>query len=218
MKVPAKEQRGGFVMGLVVGLLLGLALALGVALYITKVPIPFIDKVPQRTTEQDNAELERNRNWDPNGPLAGKVPPRVAAPGASGTVAGTVAGGGTLPPGIASAPLPPPGVVTGGVPSARPPLRDQAAAPAAAGSAAAAAADPFVYFVQAGAYTRSEEAEQQRARLALMGQVARITERELVGRTVYRVRMGPYGTATELADARKTLSANGLQAMAIKVK
>ncbi|MGS0756579.1 hypothetical protein ACVBEH_19240, partial [Roseateles sp. GG27B] len=33
--------------GLIVGLLLGLAVALGVALYITKVPIPFINKVPQ---------------------------------------------------------------------------------------------------------------------------------------------------------------------------
>ena len=42
-------QRGGFMLGLVVGLLVGLVLALGVALYITKAPVPFIDKVPQRT-------------------------------------------------------------------------------------------------------------------------------------------------------------------------
>ena len=48
-----KMQRGGFVLGMVVGLLIGLALALGVALYVTKVPVPFIDKVPQRTAEQD---------------------------------------------------------------------------------------------------------------------------------------------------------------------
>ncbi|MBE0547339.1 MAG: hypothetical protein IH627_06755, partial [Rubrivivax sp.] len=73
------RQRGGFVMGLVVGLLAGLALALGVALYITKAPVPFINKVPQRTAEQDSAEAERNRNWDPNGPLAGKGLPRPLA-------------------------------------------------------------------------------------------------------------------------------------------
>ena len=79
MKVPAAGQRGGFVMGLVVGLLLGLALALGVALYITKAPVPFINKVPQRTAEQDNAEIERNRNWDPNGALGTRPVPRVAA-------------------------------------------------------------------------------------------------------------------------------------------
>ena len=59
-------QRGGFALGLVAGLLMGLALALGVALYITKAPIPFINKVPQRTAEQDTAEIERNRHWDPN--------------------------------------------------------------------------------------------------------------------------------------------------------
>ena len=54
-------QRGGFVMGMVAGLLIGLALALGVALYITKAPIPFINKVPQRTVAQDTAETERNK-------------------------------------------------------------------------------------------------------------------------------------------------------------
>ena len=61
------SQRGGFAMGLVAGLLIGLALALGVALYITKAPNPFVNKVPQRTAEQDSAETERNRNWDPKG-------------------------------------------------------------------------------------------------------------------------------------------------------
>ena len=73
------SQRGGFVMGLVVGLLIGLAVALGVALYITKAPIPFINKVPQRTADQDTAEAERNRNWDPNAPLGGKPVARPAS-------------------------------------------------------------------------------------------------------------------------------------------
>ena len=68
------SQRGGFFLGMIVGLLIGLALALGVALYITKVPLPFIDKVPQRTAEQDAAEAEKNKNWDPNSPLYGKNP------------------------------------------------------------------------------------------------------------------------------------------------
>jgi hypothetical protein len=41
-------QRGGTTMGVIVGLLVGLALALAVALYVTKVPVPFVNKVPQR--------------------------------------------------------------------------------------------------------------------------------------------------------------------------
>ncbi|HKX93944.1 MAG TPA: hypothetical protein VJM48_04510, partial [Methylibium sp.] len=72
-------QRGGFFIGLVVGVLVGLLTALGVALYVTKVPVPFIDKVPQRTAEQDAAEAEKNKHWDPNAPLVGKSPARAGA-------------------------------------------------------------------------------------------------------------------------------------------
>lgn len=77
-KPAGKSQKGGFVLGLIVGLLVGLAVALGVALYITKVPIPFVNKVPQRTAEQDAAEAERNKNWDPNAPWRAR-PPAVPA-------------------------------------------------------------------------------------------------------------------------------------------
>ena len=75
-------QRGGFITGLVVGLLVGLGVALAVALYVTKTPVPFIDKLPQRTAEQDAAEAEKNKNWDPNAPLAGKNPARPPGPAA----------------------------------------------------------------------------------------------------------------------------------------
>ena len=69
-------ERGGLLLGLVFGLLLGLGIALAVALYVTKAPIPFVNKVPPRTAEQDAAEAARNRNWDPNAPLAPRTPAR----------------------------------------------------------------------------------------------------------------------------------------------
>lgn len=193
--VRRRPQRGGFVMGLVVGLLIGLALALGVALYITKAPIPFINKVPQRTVEQDNAEVERNRSWDPNALLVGKAarPASGAAPAAS--AAATVPG---LPPGTVLPPL------SGTAASAaRPPARDPAAILAGAATPAVPGkpgVDAFAYYVQAGAYTRSDDAEQQRARLAMLGQQSKVTEREQAGRTVYRVRLGPFPTR-EAADS-----------------
>jgi len=207
-------QRGGFVMGLVVGLLAGLALALGVALYITKAPVPFINKVPQRTAEQDTAEAERNRNWDPNGPLGGKWVPRPAAAVASGTVAAAASSPAAVPPAppVAAAP-------------AKAPARDPAAVPSGSSTAAAPAAGPatppvdaFVYFVQAGAYTRNEDAEQQRARLALMGQSARITEREQVGRTVYRVRLGPFPTREEADTLLGQLQEQRVDAQIVRVE
>ena len=83
----AKHQRGGFAMGLIVGLLIGLALALGVALYIAKVPSPFHDKVPHRSPEQDAAEAEKLKNWDPNAGLGGKPVTRPAGPGSASQAA-----------------------------------------------------------------------------------------------------------------------------------
>jgi cell division protein FtsN len=174
-----KNQRGGFALGVVVGLLVGLALALGVALYITKVPVPFIDKVPQRTAEQDAAEAEKNRHWDPNAPLASKGGGRVALPASA--------------PGAASGGLPgllPPPPMTGA--SAALAAASAAAPRSASGVSAKGAGDPFVYFIQVGAFARPDEAEQLRAKLALSGLTARITEREQSGRIMYRVRLGPY--------------------------
>ncbi len=216
-------ERGGFVMGLVVGLLVGLALALGVALYITKAPVPFINKVPQRTAEQDSAETERNRNWDPNGALGAKPLPRVASPSASSAAAGAA----PLPQAAAPVAAASTAAVTAAVPPpAKPAPRDPAAGLATGSGAAtpatlrpgASAPDPFFYFVQAGAYTRSEEAEQQRARLALMGQTARITEREQVGRTVYRVRVGPLPTREEAAALQGQLQDQSVDSQIVRVE
>lgn len=74
------------------------------------------------------------------------------------------------------------------------------------------------YLLQAGAFQASGQAEELKARIALLGLGARVESAEIGGKTVYRVRMGPYGTASDLADAKRKLSAGGLQAMAIKVK
>jgi cell division protein FtsN len=208
------SQRGGFVLGLVVGLLIGLALALSVALYITKAPVPFINKVPQRTAEQDTAEAERNRDWDPNAPLGGRAGPRVSSPGLPPAGASASAGlGGVLPPGIAPVPSAaaperrdPAAILSGAAvpapPAAARPLPGEASPSSALPPGAAPAEDPFEYYVQAGAYTRAEDAEQQRARLAMMGLEARVLEREQSGRVVYRVRLGPY-TERDAADAQQ---------------
>ncbi len=201
-------QRGGFAVGLVIGLLLGLALALGVALYVTKVPIPFMNKVPQRSPGQDAAEAEKNKNWDPNAPLVGKSASRPAA-SASGAVAPAVAP--TLPPPVTTEPA-----------AARDPaaiLADRpAAAPPRVRPSATAGLDPFTYLVQAGAYGRAEDAEQQRARLALMGITAKVTEREQAGRTMYRVRVGPFDKKEDADAVKEKLGGSGVEAALVRVQ
>jgi cell division protein FtsN len=200
-----KAQRGGFLVGLVIGLLIGLALALGVALYVTKVPVPFVNKVPQRTAEQDNAEAERNKNWDPNAALGGKAPARQSGTGA----APAEPAGATRPVTTVAPPAP--------ASAARP-----GALPAPAASSAAKAtkpgADPMIYFAQAGAYTRADDAEAQRAKLALLGLNAKISEREQSGRTIYRVRIGPFDTRPQADAALGTLQAAGVESSLVRVE
>lgn len=200
------RQGGGFMTGLIIGLLIGLAIALGVALYVAKVPVPFLDKVPQRTAEQDLAEQEKNKNWQPNAPLAGKNPARpVAVPAAPASQADESAS--------AAAPTArdPASILAGG------------AAPATASAAASTAAQAskpgevgFTYFVQTGAYSSVEDAEAQRGKLALLGYSARIIEREQSGRTVHRVRLGPFEEKAEADDIKEKVFAAGFEAALVR--
>jgi cell division protein FtsN len=96
------------------------------------------------------------------------------------------------------------------------PVRDPAAI--LAGAAPPAPADGSVYFVQAGAYTRTDEAEQQRAKLAIIGYTAKITEREQSGRTVYRVRVGPYDTREEAEGTQSRLTEASIEARLVRVE
>ena len=79
-------------------------------------------------------------------------------------------------------------------------------------------ADAFTYFVQVGAYARPEDAEQQRARVGLMGMSAKVTEREQSGRTVYRVRLGPFERKDDADAAQERLAGNGVEAALVRVE
>ena len=203
-----RSQRGGFVMGLIVGLLVGLALALGVALYVTKAPVPFVNKVQQRTPEQDAAEVERNKNWDPNTPLAPKPSARASVPTPTVTTPPAV------PPKPAAAAEPPKStrdptaILSGKEP---PPI-------AIAPQSTKPGVDPFIYFVQVGAFSKSEDAEQQRAKLAMLGFTAKVSEREQQGRTMYRVRLGPYQQRDEAESTQAKLQSGGETAALVRVE
>ena len=67
-----KKQRGGTFLSFVGGVVVGLGVALAVAMYVSKVPIPFLNKNQPRNAEQDAAEVLKNKDWDPNAALYGK--------------------------------------------------------------------------------------------------------------------------------------------------
>ena len=236
-----KSQRGGTLLGLVIGALVGLGIALTVAVYVTKVPVPFMNKSPAYTPDSDAAESRKNKDWNPNAPLAGKNPARTA-PSASGDLTGP-AGPDPFPstsvpdpvltpedtkkadstaklPKTAALPASAPGSSAAAKP-ARPapadPLGDLAKARSES-PAFASSADPFNYFIQAGAFRTPEDAEQQRARLLLLGMQAKITEREQAGRTVYRVRVGPFDKKDDADRIKDRLDNSSIETALVRVQ
>lgn len=256
------KQRGGTFLGIILGMMVGLAAALAVAIYVAKVPIPFVNKSPSRTSGQDAAEAEKNRDWDPNSPLRNRNAAKPGAPTAAGTVApAPEATPVPAPVEVArptSRPVPAPAEVTPPTrsaaasatrerereakpatetatasatkpaaestartpskPTSSDPLGDLVASRTGNAAPSNATADPFTYFVQAGAFRTQDDADAQRARLSLMGVEARVTEREQAGRTVYRVRVGPFQNKDAADRVKGRLDGNGFDSALVRVQ
>lgn len=209
-----KQQRGGTILGFIIGVVVGLGAALAVAVYVTKVPIPFVNRGASRTADQDAAEVKRNKDWDPNTPLYGKNPVRPVTPAPEPAVPATdpVAVPAAKPAVVAPAAAISPKAAVKPAVSADP-LGDLAKA-----RASSATAEPFSYFVQVGAFRTPEDAESQRAKLSLGGVEAKVTEREQAGRTVFRVRVGPFDKKEEADKAKAKLEAAGMETALVRVQ
>lgn len=209
MKTSAgNSQFGGTLLGLILGLVVGLGVALAVALYITKAPVPFVDRGVQRPNTSEAVEAERTRDWNPNQNL-GRTPPAVPS-------SETTSDRSSIPPGGTS--LPP-----AGSDDSIGQLIQQRADNATPATIVApvditAAPDPFIYFVQVGAFRSPEEANAQRARMAMAGFETQVSEREQAGRQVYRVRMGPYETRAEAESIEQQLRAQGVDTALVRVQ
>jgi cell division protein FtsN len=225
------QQRGGTLVGFIIGLVVGLAVALGVAVYVTKVPMPFMNKGQMRSADLDAAEAEKNKDWDPNAPLYGK---KGAKPGDK-----------VDEPKLDVKPEPKQDAAIKVDPKSADPLGDLAKVKAAepkpeskakpetkatevkaaesksvepkVTESKVASADPFIYFVQAGAYRTTEEAEAQRAKTGMLGLETKISERDQGGRTVYRVRVGPLDKV-EAERVRAKLEAAHIDSAMVRVQ
>lgn len=78
---------------------------------------------------------------------------------------------------------------------------------------------PEKFYLQAGAFEDPSEADNLKARLALMGVEASVQKVELPEKgTVHRVRVGPYLGQDEMNKARQQLSSSGINAAIVKIK
>jgi len=236
------RQFGGTFLGIVVGVVVGLGAALAVAVYVTKVPIPFMNRNSSRNAEQDALEAQKNRDWDPNSVLGKRSASGARPLGGDSGAAPAGAAAGVVPPQaprpdpmIPAAPPAPASAAATPSPAPRPPAASSdplgdlararsANAPATSTAAAPPAApvpgnsDGFDYLIQAGAFRTQADAEAQRARLAIMGWEARVTEREQAGRTVYRVRIGPFVRRDDAERLKDTLDTSGMESSLVRVQ
>lgn len=146
-------------------------------------------------------------DWNPNTALGGKVTPPPVAPV-------------EVKPEVVTPTETPAAQAT----ASNDPLGDLAKAQIAkaekaeaAEKAKAAASDGFVYFVQVGAFRSQADADAQRAKLGLIGQQARVSEREQNGRPVYRVRIGPMAQRSEAEALKQQLGDTGIDAALVRI-
>lgn len=74
-------------------------------------------------------------------------------------------------------------------------------------------------FLQAGAFQKVSDAENLKARLAMLGYEAAILEVDVPEKgTMHRVRIGPYGNTEAMNRTRSLLSQNGIPATVVRIK
>lgn len=218
---PQKKASGGTLMGIVIGLILGLFIAVAVAFYLNKGTKPFADK----TGRGDKAVPGKGGgdNADPNKPLFGKDARsgdagRAAAP-PSKEDEGRFSFYKILPGKEDGAePKRASDGAKAGLPPSVSPAAKTADAPAKSGEPSAAGAKE-TFFLQAGAFGSPGDADNQKAKLALLGFEAKVESIDIEGKgTVHRVRIGPYAKLDDINRVRSTLTQNGVDASLIRLK
>lgn len=192
--IPQSAEFGGTILGLVIGLAIGLALALLVAFYISKSP-------PQ----------ERPGVQVPNLPLSIKpaVPPEVTTPTDE-----------DKPPSQIDLNKPLQSKVPVAGSAVADPIADIAAGKPAADVAGSQKNDSkadVVFFVQTGAFSSQSDADAQKASLAMQGMQSQVSEGVVDGKTIWRVRIGPFANVDDSGIVRSKLTSMGIKPTVIKV-
>ena len=72
------------------------------------------------------------------------------------------------------------------------------------------------YILQAGSFRNSADAEQMKARLALLGSIASVQTVTVNGATWHRIRIGPFTGARKADEVRRMLSDNQIDTLVMK--
>jgi cell division protein FtsN len=196
---PAKKKSGGgTLIGMFIGLVLGVGAAAGVVWYMNKSPLPFVDKSPPPRSEVAAAATAIAN---------GKTAQPMALPGKPGD---------PIPekrfqfydilPGKAEAKVDP--AAKPDQKEVKPDGKDKEK------EKDAAVKEPV--FLQAGSFQTAGDADNQKAKLALLGMEAAIQQVMVQDKVWYRVRLGPYLKIDEVNRVRAELTKQGIDVVVAK--
>ena len=236
-------ESGSTLYGALAGLLIGLIVAAAVAFYVTKAPVPFVDRASR---QGDAGKLPDPRQApDPNAGLYGRDGAAGAPPtGPTATAPAPLPGAGTgatpakpdetpsklddlgaliatLPstakPQAASAP---PAQVAMAPAQAPTPISKSAPAstpaPSPKAATATASAATGTYYLQAGAFRGENDAESLKARIILLGLPVAVQKAEVNGKAINRVRVGPFARLDDVNRARGRLGENKIETAVVR--
>ena len=209
-KLQKKKAKGGTLVGMFLGLVLGVCIAAGVVWYTNRAHSPFVNLKPQQPVKSETAP--------------------GAKPGQTANLSGTGAGQPLALPGKPGDPIPEkrfqfydilPGkadAVPDGKPgdSKKPDTKDVKKDDQKKDENKKEDAkkeelkQPI--FLQAGSFTVAQDADNQKAKLALMGLEAGVLQVMVQDKTYYRVRLGPFSKLDDANKARSELAKAGIEA------
>ena len=190
MATTRKRSEGGFLLGIFVGVVLGLAVALGIAFYLNKAPMPFLTAKPAKPEKEAQAP--------------GKAPPIAGLPQGSSAPA---------------VPDKPKFDFYKILPGQEETVSEKELRERSRVARSQQESSKDVYFIQAGSFQNPADADNQKARLAILGFESSVEPANLPDKgTWYRVRLGPYTKVDEINRVRQALAQNGIDASLVKIK
>ena len=199
---PARKSGGNTLLGLFVGLVIGVLAAAAVVWYLFKTPAPFSSKFQASSANSANAAAAA--------PGTGNAAAQPSAPMAL--------------PGKPGDPIPQSGdkprfdfyKILPGNADAVPDAKTAAKTPdgKSRNEKDTTLAEPL--YLQTGSYQNPADADNQKARLAMMGAEATVHQVMLQDKVWYRVRLGPFRKMDEVTGLRSELAKQGIEANVVK--
>lgn len=231
-RAAGKSGGGGMVAGIVIGLIVGVAVAVGLAMYLNRSATPFsnLEKLDRKTAQASSPSTEL---LEPGTKIADVQAP---APVASAPAKVETAAAPAMPPEPSVVPVP----TAKPKPTAAPAgngskdeqrfdfykiLPGQVDAVPADGKTVAKDREPSTtapakkVFLQLGSFQNENEADNLKAKLALLGVEAKIQSVTIPDKgMVHRVRVGPLSRQEDVDRVRAQLKQDGINAAVVKAE